>query len=151
MLAFTTSMPRCSRARRCASSATQPVPRARPYSADRLSPSTTSVRDACARDARAARASTLAAANARRRPTRIPIPMSAIIVEHLVKRVRDADGVLTILDDIDFSIEQGSTVAIVGASGSGKSTLLGLMAGLDTPTAGQVHAFGQRLFALDED
>lgn len=77
--------------------------------------------------------------------------MSAIIVEHLVKRVRDADGWLTILDEIDFSIESRSTVAIVGASGSGKSTLLGLMAGLDTPTEGQVNAFGQRLFDLDED
>ncbi len=77
--------------------------------------------------------------------------MSAIIVEHLVKRVRDADGWLTILDDIGFAIDAGATVAIVGASGSGKSTLLGLMAGLDTPSAGQVTAFGQRLFDLDED
>ena len=42
-------------------------------------------------------------------------------------------------------------MAVVGASGSGKSTLLGLLAGLDTPTAGSVHLDGVDLFSLDED
>jgi putative ABC transport system ATP-binding protein len=42
-------------------------------------------------------------------------------------------------------------LAITGASGSGKSTLLGLLAGLDTPTTGQVNLLGQSIFALDED
>ena len=55
--------------------------------------------------------------------------MEAIIVEHLSKRVRVADGWLTILDDLSFSVPAGQTVAIVGA-GSGKSTLLGLLAAL---------------------
>ena len=58
---------------------------------------------------------------------------------------------LTILDDITFSLRAGESLAITGASGSGKSTLLGLLAGLDTPTAGQVNLLGQSLFALDED
>ena len=77
--------------------------------------------------------------------------MDAIIVEHLGKRVRDADGWLTILDDLSFRVPAGQTVAIVGASGSGKSTLLGLLAGLDLPSEGTVTMSGESLFALDED
>ncbi len=77
--------------------------------------------------------------------------MTAIIVEHLTKRVRDADGWLTILDDIGFEVPRATTVAVLGASGSGKSTLLGLMAGLDLPSEGSVRAFDQDLFAMDED
>ncbi|HWS74353.1 MAG TPA: ABC transporter ATP-binding protein [Quisquiliibacterium sp.] len=77
--------------------------------------------------------------------------MSAIIVEHLTKRVRDADGSLTILEDVGFEVAPGATVAILGASGSGKSTLLGLMAGLDLPSEGKVLASGINLFDLDED
>jgi putative ABC transport system ATP-binding protein len=58
---------------------------------------------------------------------------------------------LTILDDITFCLRAGDSLAITGASGSGKSTLLGLLAGLDTPTSGQVNLLGQSLFSLDED
>lgn len=63
----------------------------------------------------------------------------------------DATGELTILDDINFTVPAGATLAIVGASGSGKSTLLGLLAGLDTPTSGTVKLHGTDIFALDED
>ena len=69
----------------------------------------------------------------------------------LCKEVQDASGKLAILRDISFELGAGQTAAIVGASGSGKSTLLGILAGLDTPTAGSVHLAGQDLFALDED
>ncbi|MCB1890333.1 MAG: ABC transporter ATP-binding protein [Rhodocyclaceae bacterium] len=58
---------------------------------------------------------------------------------------------LTILDAVSFAVGEGETVAIVGASGSGKSTLLGLLAGLDTPSSGDVLIRGQSLAALDED
>ncbi len=75
----------------------------------------------------------------------------ALRVQGLGKQVPLPDGVLTILDDIGFTIEQGDTVAIVGASGSGKSTLLALMAGLDAPTKGTVEIDGQPMSALDED
>jgi len=58
---------------------------------------------------------------------------------------------LTILQDIELSVMPGEAVAVVGASGSGKSTLLGLLAGLDTPSAGVVRLAQTDLFALDED
>jgi putative ABC transport system ATP-binding protein len=75
----------------------------------------------------------------------------AIEVAHLAKRVSDATGELTILEDINFTVHAGATLAIVGASGSGKSTLLGLLAGLDTPTEGTVKLNGIDIFELDED
>jgi putative ABC transport system ATP-binding protein len=58
---------------------------------------------------------------------------------------------LVILQDIALRVMPGEAVAIVGASGSGKSTLLGLLAGLDTPTRGEVRIDGVELFGLDED
>lgn len=69
----------------------------------------------------------------------------------LSKRVADASGELTILHSVDFTVQRGETLAIVGASGSGKSTLLGLLAGLDSPSSGQVKLGGVDIFALDED
>jgi putative ABC transport system ATP-binding protein len=75
----------------------------------------------------------------------------AIEVAGLAKRVADASGELTILQNIDFTVQPGETLALVGASGSGKSTLLGLLAGLDTPTSGRVALDGTDIFALDED
>jgi putative ABC transport system ATP-binding protein len=69
----------------------------------------------------------------------------------LGKQVSTGDTELTILADVSFEVRAGETVAIVGVSGSGKSTLLGLLAGLDTPSAGCVHIDGHDLFALDED
>lgn len=72
-------------------------------------------------------------------------------VSSLGKQVTTGDSELTILRDISFEVNAGEAVAIVGASGSGKSTLLGLLAGLDTPTSGNVGINGHDLFALDED
>ncbi len=75
----------------------------------------------------------------------------AIAADNLTKRVADATGELIILQDIDFTVPNGQTLAIMGASGSGKSTLLGLLAGLDTPSSGTVRLDGVDIFALDED
>ncbi|UCV29929.1 ABC transporter ATP-binding protein [Ferribacterium limneticum] len=74
-----------------------------------------------------------------------------IEVSGLGKTVDNGGEPLTILQDISFSVMPGETVAIVGASGSGKSTLLGLLAGLDSPTAGEVRLDRESLNGLDED
>jgi putative ABC transport system ATP-binding protein len=74
-----------------------------------------------------------------------------IAVRHVFKSVTDSTGTLTILRDIDFSLNKGETAAIVGASGSGKSTLLSIVAGLDTPTSGTVLVDGVGEFVIDEN
>lgn len=76
-----------------------------------------------------------------------------IIIETraLSKAVPNGEVDLTILHEINLAVAEGETLAIVGASGSGKSTLLSLLAGLDTPTGGQVLLDGIDLFAADED
>ena len=58
---------------------------------------------------------------------------------------------LTVLENINFSIEEGSTVSIVGPSGSGKTTLLGLCAGLDRSSTGSVELNHVKLDNLSED
>jgi putative ABC transport system ATP-binding protein len=69
----------------------------------------------------------------------------------LVKQVRSDGRDLNIVDNVSFCVFPGESVAIVGVSGSGKSTLLGLLAGLDTPSAGKVTLDGADMTALDED
>ena len=69
----------------------------------------------------------------------------------LGKQVTTREGVLTLLDDINFQIDAGTSVAVLGASGSGKTTLLGLLAGLDTPTRGDIILDGRNLNEFDED
>lgn len=55
-----------------------------------------------------------------------------------------------VLSHIDFSVEPGELVSIVGSSGSGKTTLLNLLAGLDTPSGGDVYMAGQALSKLGD-
>ena len=58
---------------------------------------------------------------------------------------------LSILRGVNLRVAPGETVAIVGASGSGKTTLLSLLAGLDSPTSGEIHLAGTRVDTLGED
>jgi len=72
-------------------------------------------------------------------------------VHHVSKVYQNGTGVLTVLNDISFSLATGATCAIVGPSGSGKTTLLGLCAGLDRPTSGSVILQDHQLNVLSED
>ncbi len=78
-------------------------------------------------------------------------PSVILEVKQLTKSYPNGSGMLTVVKDISFQIESGSSCAIVGPSGSGKTTLLGLCAGLDQPTSGEVHLAGTNLGALGED
>ena len=72
-------------------------------------------------------------------------------IQNLSKSYQSAGRTLTVLDNINFSVEQGSTMAIVGPSGSGKTTLLGLAAGLDRASSGSVELNNIKLDNLNED
>jgi putative ABC transport system ATP-binding protein len=74
-----------------------------------------------------------------------------LAAKNVSKQVSSPEGGLTILSGVSFEIEQGDSVAIVGASGAGKSTLLALLAGLDLPTTGEIWLNGVCLTNLDED
>ena len=79
--------------------------------------------------------------------------MSRIVVsaKDVGKRVDTHSGELVILDGIELEINQGESVAIVGASGSGKTTLLGILAGLDVASSGRVTLVDADLTELDEE
>ena len=77
--------------------------------------------------------------------------MPVLESRNVTKQVNSPEGPLTILENIDLTIEPGEAVAITGPSGSGKSTLLALLAGLDVPSQGEVRLEGQPFSQLDED
>jgi putative ABC transport system ATP-binding protein len=72
-------------------------------------------------------------------------------LQNVTKTYQSAGRTLTVLDNITFAAERGSTLSIVGPSGSGKTTLLGLCAGLDSVSLGSVELNNIRLENLDED
>ncbi len=74
-----------------------------------------------------------------------------ITVRDLRKSIRNGTRMVDILKGIDFTIPRGQFAAIMGSSGSGKSTLLGLLAGLDTPSSGDVSLNGVAISYLAED
>ena len=61
-----------------------------------------------------------------------------IEARNLSKKVIFNDQEIVILDDINLKVSAGSSLAVIGPSGSGKSTLLGILAGLDSPSSGEI-------------
>ena len=78
--------------------------------------------------------------------------MSILKVEHLKKiyTTRFGGNKVQALSDLNFSVEKGEYVAIMGESGSGKTTLLNILAALDKPTSGEVTLDGQKLSQIKE-
>lgn len=72
-------------------------------------------------------------------------------LQNVTKKYKSGSSLLTVLDNISFSVNAGASMAIVGPSGSGKTTLLGLCAGLDQPTSGSVELQQNHLESLNED
>ncbi len=77
--------------------------------------------------------------------------VTMVEARHLSKEVMTQAGSLTILKDVSLTIMAGESLAITGASGSGKSTLLGILAGLDSPSSGEVLLNQISLTSLDEE
>ena len=76
--------------------------------------------------------------------------MSYIEVNSLSKRYQSGDVVIPAVDDINFEVNKGEIVAIIGASGAGKTTLLNILGGMDTPTDGSVIVDGKNIAAYNE-
>jgi putative ABC transport system ATP-binding protein len=79
------------------------------------------------------------------------MPEIVLKAENLSKTYHTEAGPLTVLDQVSFEVNQGSTLAIIGPSGSGKTTLLGLCAGLDVPSEGTLSLMGFKLNNMTED
>jgi ABC-type lipoprotein export system ATPase subunit len=79
-------------------------------------------------------------------------PKNAKLIEvsGLTKRYKIGGQFVTVLDNIDLSVEEGEFLAVTGASGSGKSTLLHLMGGLDIPSSGKVSVDGVNIGQLKD-
>lgn len=73
-----------------------------------------------------------------------------IEVVNVTKTYGKKHNIFTALDNVNFSIPIGSSVAIIGKSGSGKSTLMHIMSGLDKPNIGEIRIGGKNIFALNQ-
>ena len=76
--------------------------------------------------------------------------MSVLKTSNL-KKYYGTGSVVKAIDGVDFAVESGEFVSIVGSSGSGKSTLLHLLGGLDRPTDGTVEINGKLIYAMKDD
>lgn len=77
--------------------------------------------------------------------------MEILKTKSLTKIYGKGETKVTAVDDVDFKVEEGEFVAIVGASGSGKSTLMHLIGGVDRPTSGKVFIGGKDIYKMSDD
>ncbi len=77
--------------------------------------------------------------------------MEILKTQELKKIYGSGDTAVHALDGVDFSVDHGEFVSVVGTSGSGKSTLLHMLGGLDTPTSGRVFVDGKDIFSLKDE
>lgn len=77
--------------------------------------------------------------------------MKILQAENLIKIYGSGENEVYALDGVNFSVEKGEFVAIVGTSGSGKSTLLHILGGLDRPTSGSVKVDNRNIFSLKDE
>ena len=73
--------------------------------------------------------------------------MEILRTENLKKYYGEGETCVKALDGIDFTVDKGEFVSIIGTSGSGKSTLLNMLGGLDRPTSGTVAVDGKNIFS----
>lgn len=76
--------------------------------------------------------------------------MEILRIEHLSKIYGHGETAVKALDDVSFTVNKGSFVAIIGPSGSGKSTLLHMIGGVDRPSSGKVFIDNQDIYQLNE-
>lgn len=77
--------------------------------------------------------------------------MPVLKTENLTKIYGSGETQVKALAGVDFEVEAGEFVSIVGTSGSGKTTLLHMLGGLDRPSSGKVYVEGKDIFSLKED
>ena len=77
--------------------------------------------------------------------------MKILQAENLIKIYGSGENEVHALDGVNFSVEKGEFVAVVGTSGSGKSTLLHILGGLDRPTSGSVKVDNRNIFSLKDE
>jgi putative ABC transport system ATP-binding protein len=83
-------------------------------------------------------------------PVATTLPGAVITARHLVRRYGEGDTAVDALRGVSVDIERGRLTAVMGPSGSGKSTLMHILAGLDTPTSGDVSVAGVDIAGLDD-
>lgn len=77
--------------------------------------------------------------------------MNILQANDLTKIYGSGENAVHALDGVNFTVEKGEFVAVVGTSGSGKSTLLHMLGGLDRPTSGSVTVDGKEIFSLKDE